>query len=518
MIVKSPPRRPAVESKRVGIYCRQSVSDPNDEYGSVVAQREQVELFVESQRSLGWTAVKTLYNDTNASGGNTDRPALQQLLKDIEAGTIDVLCVYKIDRLSRSLLDFTQLLKLLDEHGVAFVSTTQQFNTATSVGRLIVNILATFAQFERETISERTKDKARAALRRGLWMGGRPPLGYDVGNRKLVVNPEEAERVRAIFELYLTQGSLLAVALELGRRGWKTKSWLNRVAVRVEGVPFDKNLVRRLLTDARYLGLTRLGKETFPGEHPAIVDEDVWQRVQAQLESHQHTYTDVLRNKWNSPLKGLVRCGRCGKPMTLLRQVKGTRQYFHYVCHTIQRKGRASCPGSRIPAAKLEEVVAQAVRQVVTTPQFFEAVAAEAKQAKSRGENLRPDAARELRDLEREKKRLLEARKRLVAAIEAGVEAPAVLTERLSSLDRQLLATNERLEAFHEVRDTAAAVACELKDVAAALTDWTHVWDELFPEERRRVLTLLIERVDFDPATKAAEVTLRTTIAARAAS
>ena len=211
---------------RVAIYARVSVAEGLEkEFNSIDAQREACAAYVASQRGAGWGALPERYEDGGYTGANTDRPGFQRLLADIAAGKVDAIAVYKIDRLSRSLLDFTQLLETFRRHNVAFVSVTQSFDTSTPMGRMVVSLLATFAQFERETTSERVRDKARATRRRGMWTGGRPPLGYDLIDKKLVANPAEAERVRSIFAMYGELGSLLAVVAELSARGSETKSW-----------------------------------------------------------------------------------------------------------------------------------------------------------------------------------------------------------------------------------------------------------------------------------------------------
>jgi len=216
---------------RCAIYTRKSTDEGLDqEFNSLDAQRDSAAAYITSQQHEGWACVPDQYDDGGFTGGNMDRPALKRLLADIEAGKIDCVVVYKVDRLSRSLLDFARMLETFERYRVSFVSVTQQFNTATSMGRLVLNVLLSFAQFEREMISERTRDKIAATRRKGKWTGGIPVLGYDVDPKvsRLLVNSEEAARVAAIFELYLEQESLVATAAELNRRGWRTKHWITR--------------------------------------------------------------------------------------------------------------------------------------------------------------------------------------------------------------------------------------------------------------------------------------------------
>ena len=268
---------------RCAIYTRKSHEEGlEQEFNSLDAQREAAEAYIESQRMLGWRALTDRYDDGGFTGGNMERPALKRLLADIEAGEIDCVVVYKVDRLSRSLLDFARIMETFEKHGVSFVSVTQQFNTTNFMGRLTMNILLSFARFEREIISERTRDKMSAARRKGKWVGGMPVLGYDVDPRggRLVVNEEEAAQVHAIYELYLEHRSLIPVVRELGRRGWRNKRWITKKGTTHGGSPFTKHTLFRLLTNVIYIGKVSYKGTIYPGEHDAIVDAKVWKRVQ----------------------------------------------------------------------------------------------------------------------------------------------------------------------------------------------------------------------------------------------
>ena len=235
--------RPKQPNLRCAIYTRKSTQEGLDqEFNTLDAQRESAEAYIASQKQEGWTCLSARYDDGGFTGGTMERPALKRLLQDIEAGKIDCVIVYKVDRLSRSLLDFSRMMETFDKHHVSFVSVTQQFNTTSSMGRLTLNILLSFAQFEREIISERTRDKMGAARRKGKRLGGAPVLGYNVDpqTRRLVPHPEEAMRVQAIFQLYLDRGGLIPTVRELARRGWVTKRWMTRKGTVVGGRPFNK--------------------------------------------------------------------------------------------------------------------------------------------------------------------------------------------------------------------------------------------------------------------------------------
>src|SRR5205823_13743653 len=271
----------------------------------------------------------------------------------------------KVDRLSRSLLDFAQMMQTFEKQKVSFVSVTQQFNTGTSMGRLVLNVLLSFAQFEREIISERTRDKIAATRRKGKWAGGHPILGYDVDPQryKLVVNAEEAERVRAIFALYLEHESLLPVVQELVQRGWPNKRWQTRAGRERGGHPFTRTSLYKLLTNVAYLGKVRYKDEVHDGEHAAIVDPGVWQRVQALLQRNGRTGGAPVRNRFGALLKGLLRCVPCDCAMTPTHTTRdGTRRYRYYVCCGAQKRGWDTCPSKSVPAAQIEQLVVSQIR------------------------------------------------------------------------------------------------------------------------------------------------------------
>jgi site-specific DNA recombinase len=291
-------------------------------------------------------------------------------MADIEAGRVDTVVVYKVDRLSRSLLDFARLIEVFDRHDVSFVSVTQQFNTTQSMGRLTLNILLSFAQFEREIISERTRDKIAASRRKGMWMGGHPVLGYDLDSSagRLTVNESEAERVRAIFDLYLEKASVLNAVRELNARGWTTKRWTTKAGVIRGGVAFDKPRLRLLLTNALYVGNVKHLDRVYAGEHSAIVDRGVWERAGALLGSNRRARTDHQAR--GALLGGLLFCGPCECAMTPTYTVKGgVRVYRYYACVTGQKRGRAGsagggegCPSRSLPAEQVERFVVDRVR------------------------------------------------------------------------------------------------------------------------------------------------------------
>jgi site-specific DNA recombinase len=271
---------------RCAIYTRKSTEEGLDqEFNSLDAQREAAEAYILSQRGEGLIALPERYDDGGFSGGNLKRPALQRLLADIRASAVDCVVVYKVDRLSRSLIDFARIIEVLDKCRVSFVSVTQQFNTTNSLGRLTLNILLSFAQFEREIIGERTRDKMSASRRKGKWTGGHPVLGYDIDPRggRLILNGDEAHRVRAIFKLYLDYNAMLPVVREIERRGWHTKQWVTKRGRTQGGAPFTRGRLYRLLTNPIYTGNVHFKGQVYNGEQDAIIKAETWESVQETL-------------------------------------------------------------------------------------------------------------------------------------------------------------------------------------------------------------------------------------------
>jgi site-specific DNA recombinase len=355
---------------RCAIYTRKSTEEGLDqEFNSLDAQREAAEAFILSQRREGWVAMPQLYDDGGFTGANMDRPGLGRLLQAVEAGELDCVVVYKVDRLSRSLLDFTRMLSLFEKHKVSFVAVTQQFNTNTSLGRLTLNILLSFAQFERELIGERTRDKMSAARKKGKWIGGCPVLGYDMvpGGGSLVVNEEEAAIVRSIFALFEEHRSAIQTVAEIERRGWKLKSWTRRTGTFRNGGPIDKNSLRRLLTNVIYTGSIQHKGQIYPGEQAAIVDPGTWSRVQ-QMMTHRATFArGKERNKHQALLSGLLYCESCGTRMVYSYGIARGTKYPYYLCLNAHRKGRAACPGRTLPTHATEESVVGQIRTAQPT-------------------------------------------------------------------------------------------------------------------------------------------------------
>ncbi|MBC7286350.1 recombinase family protein [Hoeflea sp.] len=349
-----------VRKLRCAVYTRKSSEEGlEQEFNSLHAQREACESYIASQRSEGWVLVRDQYDDGGISGGTLERPGLKRLLEDIEDGLVDVVVVYKIDRLSRSLMDFSKLVEVFDRNGVTFVSVTQSFNTTTSMGRLTLNILLSFAQFEREVTAERIRDKVRASRMKGMWMGGCPPLGYEVKARKLVENPADAAHVRWVFARFIEIGSGTVLARELAERGVTT----------ARGHRIDKKFIYRMLNNRVYIGEAVHKGTSYPGEHAAIIDREVWDKVHAILTESPRKRAAWTRADTPALLRGLL-YGPDGAAFSPTHTRKGGRLYRYYVSQTVLKHGAGSCPVGRVPAGEIEAAVIAQLRAVFRQPEI----------------------------------------------------------------------------------------------------------------------------------------------------
>jgi DNA invertase Pin-like site-specific DNA recombinase len=414
---------PPIRKLRCAVYTRKSSEEGLDqEFNSLDAQREACEAYVASQRPEGWVLVPDRYDDGGVSGGTLERPALQRLLRDVEAGLVDVVVVYKIDRLSRSLTDFSRLVELFEGHHVTFVSVTHSFNTTTSMGRLTLNILLSFAQFEREVIGERIRDKFAASRRKGMWMSGTVPLGYRVENRKLLIQEGEAATIRMIFERFLLTGSATVLARTLHAEGITSRS----------GRPIDKGMLYKLINNRVYIGEAVHKGQSYPGEHQAIIEQALWDKVHAILKRSPRSRAANARSQTPALLKGLI-FSPDGQAMSPTHTRKNGRLYRYYVTQSVLKLGPDTCPIRRIPAGEIEQAVVDQLRVILRQPEMVV-------------------------------KTWLAAREQSGD----GVDCPP--SERGTTISEA------------QVRESL----CEL-DL---------LWNELFPTEQARIVHLLVERMD----------------------
>jgi DNA invertase Pin-like site-specific DNA recombinase len=410
-----PTAKPA--ALRCAIYTRKSSEEGlEQDFNSLHAQREACEAFVKSQRGEGWQAIATAYDDGGISGGTMERPGLRRLLADVDAGKIDVIVVYKVDRLTRSLMDFSKIVERLDAKSVSFVAVTQQFNTTSSMGRLTLNILLSFAQFEREVTGERIRDKIAASKRKGMWMGGRVPLGYDVRDRKLEVNEAEAATVREIFQLYLELGCVRKLKQELDLRDIKSKRRVSGTGKTLGGISIGRGALYEMLCNPIYIGLTRHKDVTYPGQHDAILDAALWDSVQAQLKASNASPADGPRPTQvdPSPLLGKLVDDQ-GERLVPHHANKQGRRYRYYVSAALLTgEGRPEGAGWRIPAAELERTI----RRLINLTLRDQTAIVRAAQAAGIADNYLPT--------------LIDRARRLSASLDDEIEFPKRLVDRIA--------------------------------------------------------------------------------------
>ena len=483
---------------RCAIYTRKSTTEGLDsDFNTLDAQRESAEHYIRAQAAQGWTILPARYDDGGFTGANTDRPALQRLLDDIDRGAINLVIVYKVDRLSRSLLDFARLMERFDKSGVGFVSVTQNFDTSSSMGRLVLNILLSFAQFEREMIAERTRDKIHAARRRGKWTGGQVSLGYRVEpeGRGLAVIPEEAEVVRTIFDLYLQTHSIGFVTERLNELGFATKRHVSKKGKTRGGRRWHKSAVYQILKNPLYAGKIRgADSQLHAGQHAQIVSLEAFEKV---AESMSLRSTGRLRTSRKAEylLTGLLRCAPCNAAITSGRGTsRNGKRYRYYRCVHQQRFG-GHCPTGLLPAAEIEDAVVAQVKEVATRGEVRQRVLDRFfsdTSALTAAETTRANLAERIEQLNAESKRLL------TAFSAAGAGGGTTLAKRLGEIE----AETDRLRIqLGEVEDRLRALAGaqhQVERVTRLLDGFTTIWDALVPQEQRELLHLLIDRVVVD--------------------
>lgn len=494
------PQSQVPEIKRCAVYTRKSTSAGLDQdFNSLDAQREACEQYIRNQACLGWQVIPETYDDGGFTGANLERPGFARLMQDAEAGKIDVVVVYKVDRLSRSLLDFAKVMDRFNRAGAAFVSVTQNFSTADAMGRLTLNMLMSFAEFEREMIAERTRDKIAASRRKGKWTGGTPPLGYDVVDRKLVVNEVEAALVRRIYELYLDRRSAVAVAKTLNTEHRTTKHHLASNGNSRGAQAWDKNTVLRVLTSPIPAGLMPSAGEVYEGEHEAIIDRSVFDRVRFLLA--EKGGRRAVRHARNPEyiLAGILRCALCDQSFTPASSRRGKKIYRYYRCSTRDKKGReepGGCPAAPLPAAAIEGFVVQRVREALADGKL---VAAVAKAARERLESQRAPLEAERADLpvkiaavSTEGKRLVETASNLTGTARRLLDAKLQdVGDQLGRLETRLVEVQRQLALIEDTE-------LETKWVERCLGDFDKIWDTLSNENRARMVRAVVARVEVD--------------------
>lgn len=362
---------------RCAIYTRKSSEDGlEQEFNSIDAQRLSGENFIASQVSKGWVLVPEYYDDGGYSGGNLDRPALRRLFNDITNKKIDCVVIYKIDRLSRSLFDFQKIIELFDQYKVTFASVTQNFTTDDSVGRLMLNVMLSFAQYERELTGERIRDKIDASKKKGIWMGGVIPLGYDVNDRKLIINQDEAKIINTLFAIFIKTGSVTETARELNRLNFTTKTWISNSGKIQRGRRFNKASVRRIITNPLYNGKIRHKKhlgQIYQGLHEAIISDQIWQEANniIKINPSSQIITPISRINSAPLLKGIITCAICGSKMTPTYTVKKAKRYRYYICSASSKGNNDACKVGRIPAFDTENIIIRQILNILKKPEII---------------------------------------------------------------------------------------------------------------------------------------------------
>jgi site-specific DNA recombinase len=471
---------------RCAIYTRKSTDEGlNQDFNSLDAQRDAGEAYIRSQAGEGWTLVPDQYDDGGYTGANMDRPALRRLLADIQAKKVDCVVVYKVDRLSRSIRDFGKIMEMLEKHGATFVSVTQQFNTTTSLGRLTLNILLSFAQFEREIISERTRDKQILARKRGKWTGGHLPLGYDLEDGCLVMNEAEAARVRQIFEWYLEGHSVHGIVAKCADLGWRNKEWATREGKTFGGHPLRKCHIYTMLANPLYAARIRAGDELVAATHPPIIDDNTFDLVQQKLKANTRNHGGEHRPKMEALLRGLLYCAACGSPMSPSYSSSKTRRYRYYVClRTMQRNGDG-CATRAVSVPLVEEAVIESVRRFAAKPEVIEAIARAARH------RMAEELGKYREELKAVNVRVRNAKSQLARAKNLDADQEATLRETVA-------AGEARAEELRRAVERGERLRFDDEVVRQRMASFDDVWKTMTIQQQAALLRQLIERVGYD--------------------
>jgi len=475
---------------RCAIYTRKSTDEGlNQDFNSLDAQREAGEAYIRSQMGEGWSLLPAQYDDGGYTGANMERPALKRLLSEIQAAKVDCVVVYKVDRLSRSIRDFARMMDVFDKQGVSFVSVTQQFNTTTSLGRLTLNILLSFAQFEREIISERTRDKVSASRKKGKWTGGHLILGYDLDPRatKLLVNHAEAEQVRSIFKSYLEGESVFSIVDKARRAGWRNKQWTTRDGKLYGGRPLRKPHMYNLLTNALYTGRIAADGELYPGEHEAIIDQQTFELTQERLKQNG-SGRKMDRVKVEALLRGLIYCSRCGSGMYQTCSPRKERVYRYYVCLRAQQRTDERCVTRAVSAPAVEEAVVESIRRVGVNLRVLEETARVVRQ---RLANRATEVRQELTGVQHKVKNL---KSQLARMRQSDTTREADLKEQIGSGQARAAVLKREVQ----IRERTCL---DEKELRKTMDSFEGLWETMNIQEQSLLLRQLIEKVGYDSRT-----------------
>jgi site-specific DNA recombinase len=471
---------------RCAIYTRKSTEEGlGQDFNSLDAQRDAGEAYIRSQAGEGWTLLPDQYDDGGYTGANMERPALRRLLTDVQAKKVDCVMVYKVDRLSRSIRDFAKIMEILDKHGATFVSVTQHFNTTTSLGRLTLNILLSFAQFEREIISERTRDKQVLARKRGKWTGGHLPLGYDLEAGCLVINTEEASRVRQIFEWYLEGQTVYGIVAKCGDHGWHNKQWTTKDGNVYGGHPMRKCHVYNMLANPLYAARIRADDEVVAANHARTVDDRTFDLVQEKLKENTRNPGTQHRPNTEALLRGLLYCSCCGSAMSPSYSTSKHRRYRYYVCLRANQRSGDGCTTRAVSAPVVEEAVIESVRRFALAPEVVEEAARAARL------RLTEELNRYREELKGVNVQVRNAKSQLVRAAELDPTREAGLRELIVVGDAKAEELRKAVARGERIRFDGSMVRQHLGN-------FDEVWRTMTIEQQVRLLRQLVERVGYD--------------------
>ena len=494
----------AVKQKICAIYTRKSnEKNLNTDFNSLDAQRESAEAYIKSQKALGWEIYPERYDDPAYSGGDMERPALRRLLNDAKLKKFDVVVVYKVDRLSRSLRDFVKIMEVFEEYGISFVAVTQHFDTSSSMGRLTLNILLSFAQFEREIDSERIRDKRAAQAKRGKWMGGFPIIGYDLdyNNKKTVVNDSEKGLVKKMFETYAKIQSLSRTARVLNDMGYRTKEWISKKEKRMGGFKFNKTNLSRYLKNPRYIGKIPFNGQLYQGEHQPILDEKLFLRVQNILKKNDALNCSINTGKYDFLLKGLVKCSNCGSTMTPNFAHSKGKKYFYYKCVKVLKMDKTACSTSSAPARELENVVIDRIRHIAENEKIVQGMI---EKAKVLADNEIPKLKEEHSKLLGEAGKIDEQANNLVNVIsmQDNQEKNKYLLRKLNDLTKRSEQVREQIRILEFDIDKVRTQEIDKEAVLKIFKDFKATFDSQPAEERKELIRLLVKDVLLDAKKK----------------
>ncbi|MBC8213592.1 MAG: recombinase family protein [Candidatus Marinimicrobia bacterium] len=480
-----------IDSKvRCAIYTRKSTEDGlEQDYNTLDAQWDSCENYIKSQASRGWEVIPTHYDDGGFTGANTERPSFNRLITDVKTGLIDTVIVYKVDRLSRSLADFANMMELFDKHKVAFVSVTQYFDTSSSIGRMTLNILITFAQFEREMISERIRDKISSSRQKGKYMGGQRVLGYDVVEKKLVINENEKYQIQKIYDFYLNNRSINEIVDTINNWGWTTKQWKTKPGHLAGGKPFSKSLLYTILKNPLYIGKIRHHNKIYDGEHEGIISQEIYDKVQLLMKKNKVNQTNTNRKRIASMLRGILFCSSCGSKMIKTYTKTKIKKYTYYTCLNAIKNGKNKCVNKSVPSAKLDEFVVNHIREIASNPEFLNGfIEAFSKQKELDLVNIKT----ELKTLTVKLASYQIERDRM------ALDNNLTHIEALTRTNEQLEKVTNRIKYLETKRNILMNTDLNAGEVTVTLNKFFPIWDTLTLNEQNRILDKLFNQIIWD--------------------